>query len=168
MTGLAVLPGPVGSALVSLNAGRIINRFGKSMPAILGPTLFAIGAASWIFTVTVHPDFWTGFGPASFVTGLGGGLIQAPLYAAASSLPVVRATTGSAVLNMASQVGSAIGIAILVTLLAADEGLTGFRHAWLLIVVAMGIAAVTSVVYAASQLRGAKQVDEPLLSAVES
>jgi hypothetical protein len=46
------------------------------------------------------------------------------LFAAATSLPADRATTGSTVLNVSRQVGSAFGVAILVVLLA------GARPAW--------------------------------------
>jgi hypothetical protein len=47
--------------------------------------------------------------------------VQAPLYATASTLPADRATTGSAVLTMSRQIGSAIGVALLVALLATTD-----------------------------------------------
>jgi hypothetical protein len=66
--------------------------------------------------------------------GLGAGLTQAPLFAAASTLPAHRATTGSAVLTMARQIGSAIGVAVLVALLATSHphSLAVFHRGWLL------------------------------------
>lgn len=68
-----------------------------------------------------HPDYAAGFLPGLILGGSGAGLIQAPLFAAASTLPPDRATTGSAVLNMFRQVGSAIGVAILVTLMSTTR-----------------------------------------------
>src|SRR5438132_11830861 len=63
--------------------------------------------------------------PGLILAGAGAGLTQAPLFAAASSLPANRATTGSGVLNMARQTGSALGVAMLVALLATAPERTG-------------------------------------------
>jgi len=52
--------------------------------------------------------------------------------AAAGTLPPDRAITGSAVLNMARQVGSAIGVAVVVVILgpAATRTVADFHHGW--------------------------------------
>jgi EmrB/QacA subfamily drug resistance transporter len=135
-TGLAILPGPSTAAVFALNSGRISGRFGRRLPAVVGPLLFAVGAAYWLFAARLHPDYAVAMLPGMVVAGSGAGLTQAPLFAAATTLPADRATTGSAVLNMARQLGSAIGVAVLVTLLAgAPAGtLAGFRRGWLLII----------------------------------
>ncbi|WP_329550479.1 hypothetical protein [Streptomyces sp. NBC_00696] len=52
-----------------------------------------------------------------------------PLFAAAGTLAPERATTGSAVLNMSRQTGSAVGVAVLVAL-TPHAAITGFGHAW--------------------------------------
>jgi hypothetical protein len=82
----------------------------------------------------------TGFLPGLILGGIGAGLTQAPLFAAASTLPGHRATTGSAVLNMARQVGSAVGVAALVAALASEhpDRLSLFHRGWLLELVAAG------------------------------
>ena len=67
--------------------------------------------------------------PGLILVGVAGGLSQAPMFAAAGTLPPERATTGSAVLNMSRQIGSAIGVALLVALTARPT-VTGFDHAW--------------------------------------
>ena len=66
------------------------------------------------------------------VAGISAGLTQAPLFAAAGTLPPDRATTGSAVLNMARQVGSAVGVAVVVVILGtgAAHTVAGFHHVW--------------------------------------
>ena len=48
-----------------------------------------------------------------------------PMYAAAGTLPVRRATTGSAMLNVSGQFGSAIGVYVLVALTANHTPLRG-------------------------------------------
>ncbi len=80
----------------------------------------------------VHPSYATAILPGMLVAGASAGLTQAPLFAAAGTLPPERATTGSAVLNMARQVGSAVGVAVVVVILgpAARPTVTDFHRAW--------------------------------------
>lgn len=72
------------------------------------------------------------------IGGISAGLVQAPLFAAACTLPPERATTGSAVLNMSRQVGSAVGVALLVTLLGTTHptALGVFHRGWAVEIVA--------------------------------
>ena len=51
------------------------------------------------------------------------------MFAAASSLPPDRATTGSAVLNMSRQIGSAVGVAVLIALTGGADVPGGFDQA---------------------------------------
>jgi hypothetical protein len=75
--------------------------------------------------------------PGLIIAGSGAGLTQAPLFAAAGTLSADRATTGSAVLNMARQVGSAIGVAILVTLLGAGTTtMAGYHRGYAFMIIA--------------------------------
>jgi EmrB/QacA subfamily drug resistance transporter len=107
--GLAIMPGPVMSATVAVNAGRISARLGRTAPATIGTLLMAAMAAYWIIAAPAHPAYLTGFLPGLLIGGVSAGLTQAPLFAAAATLPPDRATTGSAVLNMSRQVGSTTG-----------------------------------------------------------
>jgi hypothetical protein len=76
----------------------------------------------------------------------GAGLTQAPLFAAAGTLPPDRSTTGSAVLNMARQVGSAVGVALVVVILGAGAAHTTaeFQRVWAAEAVAGALAAVAA------------------------
>lgn len=150
-TGLALVPGPLMAAVFAINAGRIAGRVGRTVPAIIGPLLFTAGGAFWLAAATAQPDYWSGFLPGMIIAGSGAGLTQAPLFAAASTLAADRATTGSAVLNMARQVGSALGVAILVTILASAHGFSGYQHGFMFIIIATVAAAATSAI---SGLRG--------------
>lgn len=98
-------------------------------PAVTGTIAMALAAGYWLAAVRTTPDYWSGMFPGLILVGLAGGLAQAPMFAAAGTLAPERATTGSAVLNMSRQIGSAVGVAVLVAL-TAQPTLTGFGHAW--------------------------------------
>jgi MFS family permease len=122
------------SAAFAVNSGRIVARFGRTWPAVAGASSVVAASLFWLLAAPAHPDYLIGFLPGLILGGAGAGLTQAPLFAAASTLPGDRATTGSAVLNMARQVGSAVGVAVLVALLASQhpDRLSLFHRGWLL------------------------------------
>ncbi len=145
-TGLAIAPGPLVAAVFALNSGRLSGRLGRKPLAIAGSVSFLIAALYWLIVTPATPDYVTGFLPGLIFGGMSAGLIQAPLFAAASSLPPDRATTGSAVLNMARQIGSALGVAILVALLgtANPDRLSLFHRGWLFMLIVGAVTAVTA------------------------
>ena len=151
--GLAIAPGPLTAAVFALNAGRISARYGRRVPAALGPALMALSALYWILTVPADPSYLT-FLPGLIVGGVSAGLTQAPLFAAASTLPAERSTTGSAVLNMFRQIGSALGVALLVALIATanPDALYQFQRGWWLEIVA-GLAASAAVLLGTRESR---------------
>jgi len=132
-TGLAIAPGPAVSALFAVNAGWIRGRFGRTLPAVAGTLFMVIAAGYWALFTRSAPDYPVAFLPGLIAGGMSAGLTQAPLFAAAGTLPPDRATTGSAVLTMARQVGSAIGVAVVVVILgtAAVHPVSAFHHVWL-------------------------------------
>ncbi|MEU5646959.1 MFS transporter [Streptomyces milbemycinicus] len=125
-----------------MNAGPLQSRFGRTAPAVTGTLAMALAAGYWLATVHTTPDYWGGMFPGLILVGLAGGLAQAPLFAAAGTLAPERATTGSAVLNMSRQIGSAVGVALLVAL-TPHATTTGFDHAWW-VQAGAGIAAATA------------------------
>jgi EmrB/QacA subfamily drug resistance transporter len=131
-TGLAIAPGPMTAAVFAFSSGRIAARFGRVLPALAGTLATAAAAVFWLLATPAHPSYLAGFLPGMILGGIGAGLTQAPLFAAASTLPADRATTGSAVLTMARQIGSAIGVAVLVALLATSDPhtLALFHRGW--------------------------------------
>lgn len=155
--GLAIAPGPLVAALFAVNSGRIAAIVGRAVPAVAGTLLMAIGGTLWASLTTLHGSYVAEFLPALLLAGAGAGLAQAPLFAAASTLAPERATTGSAVLTMSRQVGSAVGVAILVVVLAlpAPDRLDAFHHGWLLLVLT-GISAAAVIV--AGRIRRAPTV----------
>jgi EmrB/QacA subfamily drug resistance transporter len=144
--GLGIMPGPVTAAVFAVNAGRLSRRFGRVWPAVIGTACMAIAAIIWLTLTTAHPSYVTAILPGMIVGGISAGLTQAPLFAAAGTLPPDRATTGSAVLNMSRQVGSAVGVAVVVVALGAGarHTLAGYHHAWVAEAVAGGLATLAA------------------------
>jgi EmrB/QacA subfamily drug resistance transporter len=146
--GLAIAPGPLAAAVFALNSGRLAAIFGRRPLAVVGPALFAISCLLWLLTATTQPDYLTGFLPGLIIAGASSGLTQAPLFASTSDLPPDRATTGSAVLSMARQVGSALGVAVVVALYASADPhlLSSFQRGWIFMAGAVLLASLTSLV----------------------
>lgn len=140
--GLAVSVGPLVAAIFAPASGRIADRIGRRATATIGCMAFAAGGTFCSVMVPAGHPYLASFVPGMVLAGIGSGLTQAPLYAAASALPDHRATTGSAMLNMSRQMGSAFGVAVLVSLLSAvPGGLAGYRHGWEFIAICCTAAA---------------------------
>ncbi|GAB2648198.1 MFS transporter [Saccharopolyspora gloriosae] len=142
--GIGIAAAPIVSVCFAVNAGPIRRRFGRVLPAAVGTLTMSAAAGYWLLTVTDVPAYWSAMFPGLVLMGVSGGLSQAPLFAAAGALAPDRATTGSAVLNMSRQIGSAIGVALLVAMVAAAPSARTFSHAWVL-QLALGILASVSV-----------------------
>ena len=144
--GLAIAPGPATAAVFAVNAGRISRRVGRVVPAVAGASLMVASATYWIISTSGRPSYVVAALPGMLIGGASAGLTQAPLFAAAGTLPPDRSTTGSAVLNMARQVGSAVGVALVVVILGAGAAHTTaeFQHVWAAEAVAGALAAIAA------------------------
>jgi len=157
--GLAIAPGPGTAAVFAVNAGRISARFGRVLPAMAGALFMVVAAGYWMLATGAAPDYAVGFLPGLFAGGISAGLVQAPLFAAAGTLPPDRATTGSAVLQMARQIGSAVGVAVVVVIVGtgATRTVTAFHHVWAAEAVA-GLVACLVIAGTASRSLGSEHV----------
>jgi hypothetical protein len=72
--------------------------------------------------------------------GAANALIQPSLFASADAAPRAELASGSAVLAMARQLGSALGVAVLVAVLGARPA--GFDRAWIVVLIAAAMTAV--------------------------
>jgi EmrB/QacA subfamily drug resistance transporter len=154
--GIAIIPGPLMSAIFAVNSARVARVFGSHRVAVAGPLFFGAAAVFWAVAATQGPGgYWTGFFPGMIIGGAGAGLSQAPLFASTSTLPADRATTGSAVLNMSRQVGSALGVALTVVLLgtAKPQALALYQRVWWFIAITMLAAAAISLVGGRGRVR---------------
>jgi EmrB/QacA subfamily drug resistance transporter len=150
--GLAIGPGPLMVLpFASLIAPRLAVRIGGAgRVAVIGCFVNAASMVLWYSQIQVAPAYLTHLLPAQLLGGAGVGLtIPSLLGAGTAQLPPDRFGTGSGILNMARQIGTVIGVAGLVAILAkldvADPVVT-FRHALLLIASLFAAAGVVSAV----------------------
>jgi MFS family permease len=143
--GLYSVLAPVIVAVTSFAIGRYISRIGFRRLLVAGPMLFAIlvYAGSFLFTETPTP--WSEWLPLMFVLGISIGLTFPTLSAATvNSLPATLFSLGGAINNTSRQIGSAVGVALLVTIQASSDGLHGFQRGWYFIAACSAAAGVVS------------------------
>jgi EmrB/QacA subfamily drug resistance transporter len=133
--GLAIAPGPAMAALFAIPGGKLGQRFGHATVLVCSTTLFAASFLWWATRLSTSPDYLGAFLPGIILSGIAVGPTIPNLYTAGvASLSANRYATGSAVLSMSRQIGSALGVAILVAVLGApapDQVLEAFRRGWL-------------------------------------
>jgi EmrB/QacA subfamily drug resistance transporter len=145
--GLAFAPGPLMVALLSWPAGTLAGRIGARPIALTGVALFAASCGWWIWRAGAVSHYASDLLPGLILGGIGVSLTFPILAGAAvSGLPPERSATGSALFNMARQIGGVIGVAVLVAILGEQApGLSGFRAGWAFMAaasVAAGLAAL--------------------------
>lgn len=127
-TGLAMVPGPAMVPVVTFASARLVRRLGAGRVAAAGTVLFAISLLWRVALAGPVPDYARDLLPSMLVGGAGVGLTLGTLIAAgATALPAHRSATGSAIINSTRQLASALGVAVLVTILGAA---TGSRHGY--------------------------------------
>ena len=119
MTGLAAVPFSFGSLVSAAISDKLSARMGR-MVLVTGCAMAGIGLA--LAALVVHltapaPDGWYLVGPLLFA-GLGSGMVIAPNQDfVLARVPRREAGTASAILGTAQRLGSAIGIAVIGTVL---------------------------------------------------
>jgi EmrB/QacA subfamily drug resistance transporter len=148
--GLAIGPGPLMVLpFARLVAPRLAARIGGAgRVAVLGCLLNAASQLLWLSQMQAHPAYLTHLLPVQLLGGAGVGLaIPSLLSAGSAALSPDRFGTGSGVLNMARQVGTVLGVAGLVAILArvsAADPLLTYRHGTLLITVFFATAGLVA------------------------
>jgi len=116
-SGLVLAPGGVGNLVSLLIAGRLITRMDQRWLLAFGCLLNAY-ATYEMSTVTLGADYWALAWPR-LVQGAGVGFIFVPLNTVAlATIPRERMGNATALLNVVRNLGGAIGVALLTTLLA--------------------------------------------------
>jgi MFS family permease len=124
--GALLLPATVPIMFAAPVATKLVARFGFR-PTMAGGLLLVAGAAAVLTQVTASTGYLLML-PAFILLGAGIGLAISPTSGAAiSSVPPDKAGAGAGVLNMGRQVGGALGIAI-VGSLVVSLGRTKARH----------------------------------------
>lgn len=155
-TGLAMAPGPL---MVPLTTA-VLRRFGTRVRPITfvawGGALFAAGMVWGVLFRTAEPAYAGVLLPQLLAGGIGVGLTMGNLLATgAASVPIEQSGAGSGVLNTARQIGSSLGVAVVVTALAAvGQSVRGFDVAWY-VAAAAGVATTAlAVVLSTRERRG--------------
>jgi EmrB/QacA subfamily drug resistance transporter len=117
-TGLAIAPAPVMVYVGSQVGQRLNKRFPVGPVASAGFALIAIGIAMIAVTVPHVHSYAAAVLPGWLFSGLGTGLTLPTIIGSGTAdLPPAESATGSAVVNMARQLGYSFGTAILVATL---------------------------------------------------
>lgn len=135
--GLLLAPGPAMASLLAASSGRLATKFGAVQVAMAGAVAFAAGGLWLASTLTGTVNYLGAFLPGHILIGVGTGMVLPNLVSMAlAELPPTRLSTGTAVYTTFRQIGSALGVGILVAILGASSLRTasGFVPAWMLTV----------------------------------
>jgi MFS family permease len=107
---------------------------------IVAAGCLALGGGSLVIAGTVgqRPHYVSELLPGWLIGGIGVGLaLPAILSSATADLPQTQAATGSGVVSMSRQIGTAVGVSMLVAVLGTPTTFaaaqTAFRHGWWLL-----------------------------------
>ena len=149
-TGLGVAPGPLMVPGFALFGGGLARRLGVGRLTALGCVVMGVSVLLSQLLLGETPSYLTEMLPAQLLFGIGVGLaLPTILSAGTSGLPMAQAATGSAVVNMNRQIGSVLGVSILVALLGAPltyaATASAFTHVRVACLVALVLAALAAV-----------------------
>jgi EmrB/QacA subfamily drug resistance transporter len=156
-SGLALLPMTVLIMVVMVGfSGRLIGRFGPKINLIIG--LLLMGAALLLFAnLPTDGSFWVNVLPASLLAALGMALAYIPATMSGMSGAKPEETgLASGLINTTYQVGSAVGLAVMVALAAsvaphggteAGSLLPGFQTAFFGAAVAAFLGAAATLLF---------------------
>jgi EmrB/QacA subfamily drug resistance transporter len=148
--GLAIGPGPLMVLPFARVAAPRLAAWigGPGRVAVIGCLVNVGSQVLWYSQIQAHPAYLTHLLPAQLLGGAGVGLtIPSLLGAGSASLPPDRFGTGSGILNMARQVGTVLGVAGLIAILAhivPGDPVTTYRYGLVLIIAFFAGAAVVS------------------------
>ncbi len=133
--GFAVAPGPLMVPIFAAVSQRLARRVPIGVVVALGCLLIGVGGLITALSVGQTPHYATEILPGWLIGGIGVGLaLPTILSSATADLPPARAATGSAVVNMNRQIGTALGVSLVVALLGTPVGYSAahsaFQHVW--------------------------------------
>jgi EmrB/QacA subfamily drug resistance transporter len=147
--GLKIAPGPATAAVFAVAGGVLSGRIGPRVVGAVGASLFAVAGVWWATRLGATPHYAADYLPGMLVGGAGVGFVNPALAGAATAqLPPTRLATGTAVLTMSRQIGSAFGVALLVAIVGTPSpasAVGAFQDGWWMMVAAAAGAAVAFV-----------------------
>ncbi len=140
---LAIAPAPVANTVLSPFSGHFTAWLGRRGAVASGAVLFG-AAAAWPLLHADAVSYGAIVLPSMLLWGTANALIYPTLFAVADSAPPAELTSGLGVLNMGRQLGSALGIAVAVTVLGTTATAPAGRlpqggHAWLVVLVSSAL-----------------------------
>ena len=123
--GVAFFPMTVVNFAVALTIPRLTARLGQAVPLTAGVAL-TLGGMTWLAQVQPASSYWTAVALPMVLIGAGQGLAFAPLTSAGiAGVSPADAGAASGLVNTFHQLGSALGLGVLVAVsAAAGHGLT--------------------------------------------
>ncbi|SFK33886.1 drug resistance transporter, EmrB/QacA subfamily [Amycolatopsis sacchari] len=119
-TGLAYLPATSGVVLGAGVATKFLIPWAGTLPVIVGGLVVAAGGVWWLSLLPVHGSYPSDILPGLLGFSLGLGLVfVAVMNAATAEVTPERSGLASALVQISTQVGGAIGIAVLIAFAAA-------------------------------------------------
>lgn len=150
-TGLALVPAPLLSAIISPIVGRWADRVGHRWILAAGTATCGLAYLAYLPLLDETPAVWTRFVPVSLFVGIGvGATIATWASASLSDVPPSRFGTANATVRTTQQVFYALGISVIVAILAdvaEAPDLGRFRAAWAFV---GGCYVISAVVVAAT------------------
>jgi predicted MFS family arabinose efflux permease len=126
VTGLAFVPATMLHVPIAILVPRLIRRFGRNTILIVGMIIGVISMA-WLSRASVGSDYWTAVALPMVLIGISQGLTLSPLTSSGVAR-VARNDAGAAsgAVNVAHQMGSSVGLSILIAVAAVGSaGLSG-------------------------------------------
>jgi EmrB/QacA subfamily drug resistance transporter len=147
--GFAVTPGALTSAIAAVLAGRWIDRLGARVVVFAGALILAAVGAYLAAELTAERQFFELWLPSGMISGFGFGAVSVgTTTAAARALPPDKFAAGVGLNMTARQLGGAIGVALMASILTSVTDIDGYR--W---VYAMCAAAGLATAFAGLALR---------------
>lgn len=148
-TGFGVAPGPMMVPLFAFLAARFLRRAPVGVIVAAGCVLFGCGGLVIAASVGATPDYAGAILPGWLIGGAGVGLaLPNILSAATADLPAAQGATGSAIVNMSRQIGTALGVSLLIAVLGSPvtygDAHASFQHAWWLFAAIAGLGALAA------------------------
>ena len=133
--GVGVAPGPLIVFLLSPHVGRIAARYGQRPLLILGGVVWGCSGL-WLLTqITATPDYVGVYLPAMCISAVGVALVIPQLSSAAvKDLPQDHYGSGSAVAQATRNLGTTLGVAVTIALVATSPTMSAFHATWWVLV----------------------------------
>ncbi|MFM7337644.1 MAG: MFS transporter [Actinomycetota bacterium] len=151
LSGLAGSPGPLAAAIVAAPAGKLANRIGHGKVVGAGALIMAVGIGWLNHQIQVEAHYWDFYFPTMVFIGVGVGLCISTISSSATAfLPQPRFAMGSVLNNTSRQIGAALGVALVSSMLVSaaktDDPTRGYHNAWTLmsaVILVSGVAMLT-------------------------